>query len=269
MKRPKPKPSFGLPVRKDPTKLAEPFPVSAGITKPTDEEEPVVVVAPREVERNAITLVNVYRQECVGRNNVWPPNANPGSWPSWDHKLPPASTSLWLSLARSLAARGIEPDLYIRRMFHATPINVVPSAVDLASPATLETYARATHNMRGSIIIRGKCEGQTCISEVRCMIRSVYMPVTLDQAHLSVLWGDKLSPLFRYCLAWKLEEQATGRQCQLLGEVRHNNWADAAIQYIRAWDLYNELWASLLPEGFGDRAIASYRKGIGMVVDRK
>ncbi len=181
-------------------------------------------------------------------------------------KLGKAAT-LWLSLARGVLEKRIDPQTFIRRQFAVLPAMANPPRPEaFVANGKITTRALKAHESGRqsafSEVRAAFCTHRDTFSKEVVMLRRNPRYETDESAWAAVLEDltQPLSALFRYCIALSVSKESKTKDPSRFATLAKRFEVPAAIQYVYAPEAYDEVWKQLLPPRYRQTADSAYRK---------
>lgn len=166
---------------------------------------------------------------------------------------------IWLTIARKVIARRMDPGLFVRRYFASLHSDSKsPRASMMNSDTVFNNYDRGREASNQIIRVAFRIQTETAETEM-CLAQQHEPKLT---AWESVLTDDDIpiSSLFRYCLALKIALENKSRRFK---DVAEQYARLAALQYIEDPDVYDEVWGEWIPAGFRESSDVVYEEVYG------
>lgn len=176
--------------------------------------------------------------------------------PKWDGKVLMTSdavledtplNNVWVKVARDLHSKGIEPASYVRRVFSTLhgKLGTPPMPNQLLSPQAMRRYREGSENIQYEIELAYR--HQMNLARQRIISYQTVSNIAMPDAVLRVLNDTtlSLSALLRYCLAFDMLSHGEGFK-SLAEEFK----GEAALQYMRHQEEYDNSWGSTIPVEF-------------------
>jgi len=188
--------------------------------------------------------------------------------------------STWLKIARFLITRNLGPIDYLARQFDQyTSLSKPLNPNELLGDVAWERYATSKKTKHQDLAI----EKNSALAKFRCKAEVEFSflqeemtakGLTNDEAEsqtkdnilesrLYALYCGELPPLFVYGIACKLVEDAPD-DYRFSAAFMDNVEVQAALQYIRFREDYDDVWGNLIPPGFGKKAEELYKQLLGL-----
>lgn len=168
--------------------------------------------------------------------------------------------TVWLSVARKLLTRRIDPQAFIRRIFFARELaDGVPEPEYFDTQAAVDSYERAGQALDREISVAFR---NSLVMFETAMVKT---PGVLRAKGEDYVWAYVLSDrysglgtLFRYCTAIRLKADKNCKNPELFERIIERFRNPAAMEYLFAADLYDRYWSELLPPNYRAEAEAIY-----------
>ncbi|MEX2217040.1 MAG: hypothetical protein WD768_23205 [Phycisphaeraceae bacterium] len=228
--------------------------------KMAEGDPAAVVVASKKhnaaCRRVALLLYNTYRLEFDRHRNFMLPVSEKTRMCRWDPDLPSHSAQEWLDIALQVTRQKIDPEDFIRRLFDCTSIlKDSPRPADFLRESVFQAYRNAAAERDRDVRSKFRWQREHAQNQISMRL-SIHKDKDIVTACIHALDDIQLVPLFRFCFAEILYAEYGNKW---LKKEADDSRVDAALEYIRSPDLYDEIWGpEWIPEEFRQYARQAY-----------
>jgi hypothetical protein len=173
------------------------------------------------------------------------------SWPS----------DTWIRLTHMVIAQQMDPTDFIRAQFAPlTPMDDPPWPNMLTTDPARANYFDYQRNKKDHIRQRFRSQQNKATQRINWWQRFQKLS-PLKSWKMALTERSSLTPLFRYCMACQIYNKYGDEEFK---EIARCCRVDAAVQYVRHADTYDEVWGKKwIPRNFRDKAFRIYRQQFG------